>query len=591
MGASASDKAFIKRIFFGLIFVVFIQTIIVSLNSVVDNIFIEYYIQGNASAAKSIANSFINISTIFVSMVALGVEAKCTLFMAKADKEKSNKYYTMGIFWALFFGVIFMLIGTLLSDYIAKGLIVASGKELGDDLITNTSKFIRGYFALFPFISLSTILFPLCNIDGGKKLSFIALSATFIFNIVFDYLFIVVLHKDLFYLSLATGLSFTVALIILSIHLLSKRKMLELHIKSFNWRIGFDLLRRGTVAGNKLACAAIMHIVATYVILSYNGVDALAMWNIADSVFIVFTGLINAMSTVGCELERVYEPGENVDCLNEILHMLVKFSLIFVVILCGIYVGMVPLVIKSYAITDPIKKELLWYMLGFRIVSLPFMSLSLILIVFANYKRANVVYLFSRLIYPLVISLVCGLITQEIKWYIIGLSLSEIMTPLTYVLYVLIRKRKINLDVKDMCFFKKDFGYSQEDFMVFKVTNINDVLTYSSKVIKFCDNHGIDLRRKNVLASCVEEIALLYLMADAGDKEKRRQCQLKVFCKNKDNLMLKMTIGNSKYIKDEQEKIFLEDPSRNISYKMILGMAKKIEYTRLMDINNYYIVI
>lgn len=198
-----------------------VMMVFMGLYTIIDTIFVARFVDTNALSSINIVCPVINIIVGLGTMLATGGSAIVAKKMGsgKADEARSN--FTLIIITGIITGLVITMIGLLFLDEIIWGL---GASEIlfpyCKDYLTIQLIFVVG--------NIMQVLYQNLFVTAGKPTLGLILSVLAgLANIVFDYIFIVLLHMGIKGAALGTGIGYMIPTVIGSIFFLTGRS--ELH--------------------------------------------------------------------------------------------------------------------------------------------------------------------------------------------------------------------------------------------------------------------------------------------------------------------------------------------------------------------------
>ena len=149
------------------------------------------------------------------SMLGLGAATRYAILRAQGD-ERSERYFTNALLWALVFALPFMLAGIFCPEVLLRFM-------GGDAEIVALGVGYARIFLLFtPFFMCNYIVSAFVRNDGDPSLAMVATLCGSLFNVVFDYIFMFPMGLGLPGAALATAVSPVLSIAICSRHFFQK---------------------------------------------------------------------------------------------------------------------------------------------------------------------------------------------------------------------------------------------------------------------------------------------------------------------------------------------------------------------------------
>ena len=259
----------------------------VSIYVLADTWFISVALGANGLTALNISIAVFSIIHSFGMMVGIGAATHYAI--KKSKGESADKVFTHAIVHGLLISLVFVAVGLFWTPYVAE-LFGAEG-----EILPMSASYMRTILLFSPIMITTNILIAFVRNDNNPRLSMAAMVVASLSNIVFDYIFLFPMDLGMFGAGLATGLAFTLSLIVVSTHFLTKKNQLKLRKCKISVKelIKIDSLGSSTLI-NELAFAVSL-VVFNLVILRIQGNIGVAAFSIVANIAILlistFTGV------------------------------------------------------------------------------------------------------------------------------------------------------------------------------------------------------------------------------------------------------------------------------------------------------------
>ena len=134
------------------------------------------------------------------------------------------------------------------------------------------------------------------------------------------------------------------------------------------------------------------------------------------------------------------------------------------------------------------------------------------------------------------------------------------------------------------------FDVSDNDKLDVTITGMDDVMQLTDAVWKFCDAHDCDSTQRNHLVLSVEELAGNVIRHGFADG-KPHCIEVRIlkkpsgyYCRFRDDCLIFDPVRQVRLLSDE-------DPTYHIGLRMIAALAKDIQYTCVLKLNNILVKI
>jgi len=253
-----------------------IGILVMSLNMVVDTIFVGQWIGAMAIAAITVV---VPLTFLIASIgMAIGVGGASIISRALGAEDHDKAQDTFGNQIVMSFGlaVFFVIIGLIFKEE-ALALFGANGKILAPAEI---------YYVIvmygIPFLSLCMTGNPVVRAEGKPKFAMVALILPSIGNIFFDYLFINVLDMGMAGAAWATSISYFICFLFIYWFFLSKHSELKIRLKCFKLKhaIVKEITELGGVTLARQGTVSILSIILNHTLFQYGGETSVTIYGI-----------------------------------------------------------------------------------------------------------------------------------------------------------------------------------------------------------------------------------------------------------------------------------------------------------------------
>jgi len=586
MDKEVKTKHITTKIFRSFITTSILTLLVAGITSIIGSVYLLFFFNssGKALAATSLSTTLISIINILPLTIGTGIQKRYANHIARGEKDDANRVVSISLVAIVIYSFIFLFVNYFTADILAAIL----GNNTDQELIQLTSEIIRGEAIGLPFLFFNTAINPIITIDGNKKIINISLIVTILMSVLLSTLFSTIFNKGVFGIALADSLSKITATIVLLFHFLHEKRILSFKC-SFKdiKRLGYVIFK-GTSATTFYISTALINIYVNYMLLRIGGTSALNIWGIKDIFAEWISNGINAVFSLSYLIVYVYDPEEDLDGMKQLLKILLKFVLIVLTSLCALAIGLHFIIASHFEIEESIR-HLLNIAVCVSIGCLIIEALTQILITFMDMKYCILLYFFGVFAFPFVVSLIMTFTYKEIGFYV-GYNIGKCVCLFIHLIILLIKYKKIPLDFKKFFYIKESYGYTKDEYIDIRINDINDAFTISNKMFEFLDKHNVSTDKKCMIASCAEEIANIYVMSEFTKDKKKHYCSIRVGIKN--GVIKFRTRDDCPFYQEEKNsKIFLSDPCRNISYKILISRAKNIVFTNIFNVNNFTMTI
>jgi len=261
-----------------------------SLYVIVDTYFIARELGANGLASLNLAIPIYSFIYGGGLMLGIGGATKYAILKSQNKHEDANRIYTNTIILSVCISVAFFIAGLFFSSAIT-GLLGA------DEVIFDmTHIYLRVILLSGPLFILKSVLTFFIRNDGAPGLAMAALFSGSIANIIFDYIFIVMLQMGMFGAALATALAGAISLVIVAYYFVRKRNNFRLINCGISLKIVGGVFSIGLPTFASEVSAGVIIVVFNLLILGLQGNIGVAAYGVIANVSIVILSIYNGIA-------------------------------------------------------------------------------------------------------------------------------------------------------------------------------------------------------------------------------------------------------------------------------------------------------
>lgn len=266
---------------------------LLSINIVVDGIFVGHGVSSTALAGVNIASPVFSIVLSVGLLIGIGGGAYYSMSLGQRDRKKAQEIFTLSM-WIV--TIITVVIGTISYFNMEKLAIIFGANE---ETMPYVIEYMRILLLFSLFMVWETTLSIFIRNDGNPNLAMIGLVVTSLLNIVLNYVMIFILKWGVTGAALATMISIAVGILIYATHFFKKDCTLKFVRIRFNWE---DTLRIQSIGFPSFLSEIGMGVFVigyNVVVSCYAGTHGLAAFSVINYLhtfmFLVFLGIGSAI--------------------------------------------------------------------------------------------------------------------------------------------------------------------------------------------------------------------------------------------------------------------------------------------------------
>lgn len=316
----------LRPLFLSYLFPAMVGMLLMSVNILVDGIFVSNGIGQTALAAINIAVPIFSILLSISLWIGVGGATLYSIELGRNDVQKAQRIFTLSFVTMVI--VVSAIIGGLLLNMEAIAYLFGANED--------TLPYVKDYlFIVLVFGGVYTfenLLSIFIRNDGNPNLAMAGLITTSVLNIVLNYIFIFMLDYGVTGVALATVISTLIGTIVLCSHFYLKKSQLKFRAKFFNkqdtikiWGIGLPSF----IVEGSFAVMVVLYNITFLRYLGTEGVTAYAMINYIHTVLLMlFIG-------VGMALQPLVSYHYGAKLMERVMGLL-KIGLITALIMGGV---------------------------------------------------------------------------------------------------------------------------------------------------------------------------------------------------------------------------------------------------------------
>lgn len=265
----------------------------VFLFTIIDGIFVGQGVGTDALGAVNIALPYMMIIAAVYMLTTIGGITITAIRMGRKDIDGANQAFMHAVTLTAIFSLVFVIIGTVFNDFVVTAL---GATDIYYDMVSD----YVFWCSVFSVSNALSLLFQgFARNDNAPSLVMVSAVAGTICNIFLDWLFIFPLQAGVAGAAIATGISQTIAFLIILSHFVFKKG--DLRIKKFKLEgvLLKKVLTRGLPEMLSQLTTPIMTICMNAVIMTYIGNDGINAYSvisfIASFTFAVILGVAEGM--------------------------------------------------------------------------------------------------------------------------------------------------------------------------------------------------------------------------------------------------------------------------------------------------------
>ena len=590
------------RMFRFLVLSFFVSNIMTVLGSVMDSFAVSNTMGEAARAAVGFVSPAVFLFSMIGTTAAVGFQVTCIRCLSRGDTKSAGKALSESLILGLSLSVVIMLLTLTFTLQIVDFLRVPPDSEAFDAGVD----YLRGTVIGLPAITAMSILTRGVHIEGKRNVVLLSVAVMVVTNILSDVVGLYLLHLDVFGITLDTSFSYYAGTAVLVYYYLRRDPLVKPVTKGISFREMVSVNRIGLAAGiigvwyslTLMLKAELINVGISEFSAESIGLQA---YNVTVQVNYFINALMNSAVSAMFLLAGMFSAEQDKRNFKKVIKNVVAYEIITTAV-CSILMWMLSDAIAhlylgnvSREVINGTASSLRAYTIG--------LIFQMIVLVFANYIQCFghsiipiIVYFISNVVLVLYGAAYGGTLAvyrdlNVSAGIFAGISTGNIISVL--VLPVFIAVINIRNGCKDhLWMFPKNFGVPASDEISADIVSQKDVIAFSEKAWRFCEEKGTTGRIAYLTSLAVEEMAKNVIEHGFSRDKKKHMLSARIVYKD-DELIIRLRDNCESFDpRKKYEQIYAgEDAERSIGIRMIMAEASDVRYTTMFNLNNLLIRI
>ncbi len=589
MSSESINLKLIRNLLLRLLPIQILLAAVGSVNGIVSGLFASNYVGVKAMTAVGLYAVVTQLLTAVNLMLLSGSQIICGQYMGRNKRERCVNIFSVDLLIAGAFAAVIILALFATSFFDLTRFAVGDGQVRA---LFNT--YLLGQAVGVLPLMLGQQLAVFLSLENKPRLTTAASLAFIVVNLIFNYLFVVVLDLGAFGLALASSLGLWVFFLVQAFHFASGKGLFRFSLRGCRRADAAEILKIGLPGSLSQGYQTIRRIIVNGLVITFVGSIGLSAFAAVDTLLGIFWAVPNGMLAVSRMMMSISIGEEDRRTLTDVMRvMFVIFLPIMIIIVLAISASAVPLTHLFYH--DPSSSVFRMTVWGFRILPLC-MPLSMIYMHFVCYGQESgkqlLVHILSALDGVICVAGFSALLVPVIgiRGVYLANILNGVVTTIVIIGYAWLKNRHLPWNMEELMVLPDDFGVPEERRIDLTLEKMQDIVLVSETIQSFCTQQGIDQRRAMLAGLCMEEMAGNVVEHGFTKDRKKHFVDVRVSCKEGDAILL---IRDDCVQFDPIDRLNMdsarpsgeEDPARNIGIRMVTGMAKEVAYQTILGLN------
>lgn len=568
-----------RKTYYSFVLVSILSSLTATAGMLIDNILVGRYLGSEALGAMGIVGPVSLVFSAIGNICAGGGGARAAQALGRGDREQFCRIFTTNTLFVLAAGGILTVLGMLF----APGIAVLLGAKEG--LLEPTTDYLYGFFlGAVPTILLSAMM-TFVRMDGSPKLPLICIGVMSAANIALDLMMVYIFHLGMFGMALATTISYYLAVATALTHFLKKDSTLRLvRPKNFLGDLSKTIIT-GLPAAISRISDTVKVMLLNHLLVTYVSVAAVTALNIRTTTSNFLGAVVLGIGQAATPTIGMFFGEEDRTAMKDTLKTTLKLGLTINSFLAVALLVLPAFFARLLGVTDQTLMNM--SVLAIRLFGIG-MPIQLINSVLLNYFQctkkigmATMICVLQSLVYTLLFAwILIGPMGATGVW--VALLLGEILTLLTVVIRLCVKKRKPAFSLDALMMLDEDFGGNPKDRLELSIGNsLEEVMRISTGIYKFGTNRDLSKETLNTLSLFIEELAG-NVVQHAFKPGEKRWLDLTILDKP-EKLIIRIRDNGAPF---DPVAYLSTGEMEGFGLRIVQKLAENIEYRRNMGLNN-----
>ena len=574
----------ISKLMLKLLPVQFILAAVGAVNGIVSSYFASNYVGIDAMSAVGLYGPAGLLLGSISTMLSGGCSIICGKYLGQNQVEKLKGTFSLDVVLSSGIAVVFTVLFVLMGMTGMTGLFTTD-----PELRPIFNRYLLGQcIGIFPLI-LGGQLAPFLAMENRSGRTITASVVYIVVNLIFNYLFVQVLHLEELGLALSSSLGMWVFLAVEAQYFFTKEAHIKFDFRDIAWNECLMVFAIGFPGAAVNIYQTLRGLAVNKLLETYTGSMGLSAFAAAGSVLGIFWAIPTGMIAVSRLLISVSIGEEDRQTLGDIMRVMMRR---YVPIMCAVIIGIIlsakPLTSLFFKDPSVPAYDLMVSCLRILPLCMPFAVICMHLTCYGQASgKQLLVNLTSLLDGVICVALFAFLLTPSlgVQGVCIANVLNGIVCLLVFIGYAWIKQKQFPKTMEQLMVIPKRFGVSEKERIDISIRTMEDVVTLAKRIQNFCLQRGIDERRAYYSALGMEEMAGNIVEHGFTKDHKQHSVDVRVVHKG-DNVILRIKDDCIPFDPKERQQISENDDiTKNIGIRMIYKMIKNIDYQNVLGLN------
>ena len=553
------------------------QALVLSVTGIVDSAIVGQFWGEEGLAGMKLAMPVFSILYMVGSILSTGLSVQVTKLLAKGKRAEANQHFIWVCMTAAGISLVFMAAAILFPDTITGFFADYTEDAL---LYANVKAYLIPILIGSLPVSMQIVLSSVAALEGADRRLTLSMIAVLVSDVAGDYL-AVAMNAGIRGISIASVVAYICSCLVLGSQITSGKTIFSLGYPRIKKGILTAILFAGFPMAVRYLCEFIYPMAVNRMMFRYGNLTGLAALSIQDAVRYMPLAFGEGVMTAVLLLTGMYAAEHDTEALRRERKDILKFCTVHGSACALILAVAAPLLVRMFT-KDPELQHMGVYAFRWYLLGLPFMSCNLAARSYMQgldkQREAGILTLINQLALPVLITWILGS-----QWGVQGIyaafAVHEIVLTLCLIFVQLVRRWN-GQTISDGAVSGNLIAEIRGD-----ITTLEQVTEASDRVIRLCEENGVDNKQAFNIGLCLEELAansLLHGFKD--DRDKYIEYRFLIIGRW---LILRLRDNGRPFDLNERYKLLNpDDPLSGLGLRIVFAAAENVNYSHAFDLNN-----
>ena len=584
MQETSANAKMVTKLLYRLLPVQILLNVVGSVNGIVSSIFATNYVGIDAMTAVGLYNPLNLLATSLGTILIAGSAILCGKYLGMNEQKKMQNVFSLNLIVSLAIALVF-IVAYLLMSFLDLSFILTRDPVVRPIF----NRYLLGQAIGMIPLMLGNSFAAFLSIENKTRRNIIASLVYIGVNILLNFLFVQVLHMEAFGLALASALGMWVFLAVQAQAFLTGKSYFRFQGRKIEWKELGQMVRIGLPGAAVNLYQTARGLIVNHLLDVFVGSVGISAFAAANNFLNIFWAIPAGMLAVSRMIISVSAGEEDRKTLTDVMRVLLKS---FVPLMCAVVACLIicaPLSTRLF-FHDPAQDVFGMTVRGLRILPLC-MPFSLICMHFTCYGQTFgkdlLIHITAFLDGVVCVAAFTALLipfTGVDSVYIANV-LNGIVVVSVFIGYAWVRNRHFPKSLEELIVIPEEFGTEPDQRMDLTIRSMEDVVTISESIQRFCTERGISRRSAYLAGLAMEEMAGNVVDHGFTKDKKKHTVDVRVVHKD-DQVILRIKDDCVPFDPGERQKIAeSDDITKNIGIRMIFKIAGDIQYQNILGMN------